>query len=65
MLEDKHRVWHNNNSRALEGEIRSRCGKLLVRWTAKGYEIKCGRCKQIELLPFEPDAARLRTLPIY
>lgn len=34
-------------------ELRCECGKLLVKVTKEGYEIKCSRCKRTHFLPFK------------
>lgn len=34
-------------------EIRCECGKLLLKKTHEGYELKCSRCKEVHLLTFE------------
>jgi len=34
-------------------EERCDCGKLLLKKTKKGFELKCSRCKRIHLIPFD------------
>jgi len=34
-------------------DVRCECGKLLLKKTQKGYELKCPRCKEIHLLNME------------
>lgn len=37
-----------------DGELRCCCGRLLAVRVAAGYEIRCSRCKSVQLLPLEP-----------
>lgn len=36
-----------------EGEVRCDCGRLLVRLTSQGLEIRCPRCKQTVIFQFK------------
>lgn len=36
--------------------VRCDCGRLLVRKTDVGYELKCPRCKRFHILPYDPAA---------
>lgn len=35
-------------------DLRCCCGRLLAVRTAAGYEIRCARCKSVQLLPLAP-----------
>ncbi len=37
-----------------ERDLRCCCGRLLAVRTAAGYEIRCGRCKSVQVLPLGP-----------
>ena len=43
-------------------EKRCDCGKLLFKWTSRGLEFKCQRCKRIHLIPFDLKSAEYRKL---
>jgi phage FluMu protein Com len=36
-------------------EARCCCGRLLAVRTADGFEIRCSRCKSVQVLPVGPD----------
>jgi len=40
-------------------DLRCGCSRLLARWTPKGYELKCSRCKSLWQLPFQATAKTL------
>ncbi len=42
-----------------DGEFRCCCGRLLAVRVAAGYEIRCSRCKSMQLLPLKPAPGRL------
>jgi len=40
-------------AQAISQEERCNCGKLLLKKTSRGFEIKCHRCKTVHLIPFD------------
>ena len=36
-----------------DGSLRCACGQLIARWTGKGLEIKCKRCRRLVYVPIE------------
>jgi len=43
----------DSKEKILEG--RCECGRLLIRKTPKGFELKCPRCKRFHVLRFDGD----------
>ena len=44
----------------IKDDGRCECGRLLIKKTPKGFEIKCPRCKRYHLLEFDQDELYLR-----
>lgn len=43
-----------NIKKTPETDARCCCGRLLAVRTPAGYEIRCGRCKTVQVLPLGP-----------
>lgn len=54
---------HDRAATDARGDARCHCGNLLARLTPRGVEIKCRRCKRVQLVPLTTSSSDRRRGP--